>query len=82
MPTEGPKDANSDKVLSPDEYLPPTPFGTLKADAASKLGDVLTSFTQATGDLNDTMRPLLDAAKNVQAGDPEKKEIFYLSSFH
>jgi hypothetical protein len=82
LPTEAAKDSNSDNVLSPDEYLPQAPFGTLKPDDVENLKGQLPIFIQALNGLSNTMRPLLDDAQKVQAGDPEKKEVFYLSSFH
>jgi hypothetical protein len=82
LPTDAPKDANNDNVLSPDEYLPPAPFGTLKAENKDALASQLPTFLQSLNGLSNTMKPLLDVARQVQAGDPEKKEIFYLSSFH
>lgn len=82
IPTEQIIDANNDMKLSPDEYLPPLPFGVLKEDPSSDIGQILPVFVQVLNGLRDTMKPLLDAGRNVQAGDPEPKKIFYLSHFH
>jgi hypothetical protein len=82
LPTSEAVDKNADKILSPDEYLPDTPFGVLNEDGAAVLGSLHSSFLQACTNLNSTLSPLITAAQSVQAGDPEPKELFYLSSFH
>jgi hypothetical protein len=82
LPTIAPEDKNTDNKLSPDEYFPPAPFGTLKDGGGDVLSAQLPIFLQSLSGLNNTIRPLLNSAQQVQAGDPEPKELFYLSSFH
>ncbi len=82
LPTDSIADMNGDQILTPDEYLPDAPFGTLDQGGKDTLGGLLPAFTGALTILNNDMRPLLQATQLIQAGDPEKKEIFYLSSFH
>jgi hypothetical protein len=82
LPTLAPVDKNTDNKLSPDEYLPPAPFGTLKAGGEDVLSAQLPIFLQSLSGLNNTIRPLLTGAQQVQAGDAEPKRLFYLSSFH
>lgn len=82
LPTDSIADKNGDQILAPDEYLPDAPFGTLDQAGKDALGGLLPAFTGALTTLNNDMRPLLQATQLIQAGDPEKKEIFYLSSFH
>ena len=82
LPTDAIEDKNADNVLSPDEYLPDAPFGTLPSEGADRLGTLLSELQTALSSHNSHMRPLMDAAMQVQAGDVEKKEVFYLSSFH
>lgn len=82
IPTAEIVDTNNDSILSPDEYLPDEPFGTLSRDGLDSLGELLPTLIGVLQKLHDDMQPLLDEALEVQAGDVEKKEVFYLSSFH
>ena len=82
LPTEEINDRNGDSVLSPDEYLPAPPFGTLSREGLDTLGNLLPTLLGTLVGLDDDMQPLIDEASQVQAGDIERKEIFYLSSFH
>ncbi len=76
------EDANGDSVLSPDEYIPAAPFGTLSDEQRDYLSSQHSAFINALNTLTVDIRPSLEIAREVQAGDPEKKELFYLSSFH
>jgi len=82
LPTDMPEDADGDSILRPEEYLPTGNFGTLNDESRDMLGQQLPLFVSNLTTLADKMRPLLDAAREVQPGDPEPKEIFFLSSFH
>jgi hypothetical protein len=82
LPTLAPVDKDTDSKLSPVEYLPPAPFGTLKAGGKDVLSAQLPIFLQSLSGLDNTIRPLLNSAQQVQAGDAEPKRLFYLSSFH
>jgi len=75
------EDKNTDNILSPDEYLPPAPFGTLTEEGKDELGAMLSEFIVTLSGLSNDMQPLLSAAREFQAGDPEPKELFFLSSF-
>ncbi len=82
LPTANVEDRDTDAIFRPDEYIPDAPFGMLKNDGVQVLGFTYSSFLQALSNLNNTMVPLLSAAQEIQVGDPEMKELFYLSSFH
>jgi len=55
-------DTNQDQVLSPSEYLPPPPFGTLLADGPSRLTSARASVIRACA--------LVSAAIAQAQGDP------------
>ncbi|MCX6645265.1 MAG: TatD family hydrolase [bacterium] len=82
LPTASISDTDQNSVVSPEEYLPNAPFGTIVDADRETLAALLPEFTNVLNQLNTDTQPLLDEAKTVQAGDPEKKEIFYLSSFN
>ncbi|MFH1676648.1 MAG: hypothetical protein ABIC40_06440, partial [bacterium] len=81
FPTVNVEDTNGDNVFSPDEYLPPAPFGTIDDAGKKSLAALQPDFVTNLNDLSTLMDKVIDAAKDVKAGDPEKKEIFYLSGF-
>lgn len=46
-PTLGEMDLNADGTLSPAEYLPPAPYGTLNPDGAAQLGNAYRAYRAA-----------------------------------
>lgn len=46
-PTLGEMDLNADGTLSPAEYLPPAPYGTLNPDGAAQLNDAYIAYRAA-----------------------------------
>lgn len=82
LPTDAISDTDEDAIISPDEYLPGMPFGTITDEDKQTLAALLPELLNVLNQLNADMQPLIDEAKNVQAGDPETKELFYMSSFN
>jgi len=81
IPVAEMEDLDGDDILTPDEYIPEAPFGTLTEEGRENLAGLHPEFTNTLGTLYTHMEPLLMAAQEVQAGDLPKKELFYLSSF-
>jgi len=76
------EDLNGDMILTPDEYLPAEPFGTLINGGGERLGLLHSPFNTNLSTHANDMRPILDAARDIQVGDPEPKRLFFQSSFH
>lgn len=49
VPTIGELDANADDTLTPAEYLPPAPYGTLNPDGATQMGNAYRAYQAGIG---------------------------------